>query len=144
VHGSDDPCSKLAPQLSNLEELGLLMNSERCPLQIIRDPRRLTMNLTAEQREQVATELKRIGGDLNLTDDQKEKLHSALAEGREKVAEYLKNNPNTTKADILAKVKAHRDEIRQRVVTFLSPEQLSRWDSEIAKAKEFLGQKVDA
>jgi dsDNA-binding SOS-regulon protein len=102
------------------------------------------MNLTAEQREQVATELKRVAGDLNLTDGQKEKLHSALAEGREKVAEYLKNNPNTTKADILAKVKAHRDEIRQRVVTFLSPEQLSKWDSEIAKAKEFLGQKVDA
>jgi lipase chaperone LimK len=102
------------------------------------------MTLTSEQREQAATELKRIAGDLNLTDEQKEKLHSALAEGREKVAEYLKNNPNTTKADILAKVKAHRDEIRQRVVTFLSPEQLSKWDSEIAKAKEFLGQKVDA
>jgi hypothetical protein len=33
-------------------------------------------------------------------------------------------------------------EIRQRVVKFLSPEQLSKWDSEIAKAKEFLGQKL--
>jgi hypothetical protein len=41
-------------------------------------------------------------------------------------------------------VKAHRDEIRQRVVKFLTPEQLSKWDSEIAKAKEFLGQKVEA
>jgi len=102
------------------------------------------MNLTAEQREQVATELKRFAGDLNLTDDQKEKLHTALAEGREKVAEYLKNNPNTTRADIIAKVKAHRDEIRQRVVKFLSPEQLSKWDSEIAKGREFLGQKLDA
>jgi periplasmic protein CpxP/Spy len=102
------------------------------------------MNLSAEQREQVATELKSFAGNLNLTDEQKEKLHSALAEGREKIAEYVKNNPNTTKADIVAKVKAHRDEIRQRVVKFLSPEQLSKWDSEIAKAKEFLGQKVDA
>jgi predicted HTH transcriptional regulator len=102
------------------------------------------MNLTAEQREQVATELKSFAGDLNLTDEQKEKLQSALAEGREKIAEYVKNNPNTTKADIVAKVKAHRDEIRQRVVKFLSPDQLSKWDSEIAKAKEFLGQKVDA
>ena len=102
------------------------------------------MNLTAEQREQVATELKRFAGDLNLTDEQKEKLHSALAEGREKIAEYVKKNPGTTKADIVAKVKAHRDEIRQRVVKFLSPEQLSKWDSEIAKAKEFLGEKVDA
>jgi hypothetical protein len=59
------------------------------------------MSLTADQREQVATELKRFAGDLNLTDEQKEKLHAALAEGREKVEEYLKNNPNTTKADII-------------------------------------------
>ena len=102
------------------------------------------MSLTAEQREQVATELKRFAGDLNLTDDQKEKLQAALQEGREKVGEYLKNNPNTTRADIMAKVKAHRDEIRQRVVKFLTPEQLTKWDSEIAKAKELLGQKVDA
>jgi len=102
------------------------------------------MALTAEQREQVATELKRFAGDLNLTDDQKEKLHTALAEARERVGEYLRNNPNTTKADIIAKVRAHRDEIRQRVVNFLTPEQLSKWDSEVAKAKEFLGQKLDA
>ena len=102
------------------------------------------MNLTAEQREQVATELKRFAGDLNLTDDQKAKLQTALAEAREKVGEYLKNNPTATKADIIAKVRANRDEIRQRVVNFLSPEQLSKWDSEVAKAKEFLGQKLDA
>ena len=102
------------------------------------------MSLTTEQRAQVATELKGFAGDLNLTDDQKEKLKAALEEGREKVGEYLKNNPNTTRADIIAKVKAHRDEIRQRVVKFLTPEQLTKWDSEIAKAKEFLGQKVDA
>jgi len=102
------------------------------------------MSLTAEQREQVATELKRFAGDLNLTDEQKEKLQTALTEARERVGEYLRNNPNTTKADIIAKVRAHRDEIRQRVVNFLTPEQLSKWDSEVAKAKEFLGQTLDA
>jgi protein CpxP len=102
------------------------------------------MNLTAEQREQVATEVKRFAADLNLTDDQKQKLQAALEEAREKVGEHLKNNPAATKADIIAKVKAHRDEIRQRVVKFLTPEQLGKWDSEVAKAKEFLGQKVDA
>ena len=101
------------------------------------------MNLTAEQREQVATELKRFAGDLNLTDEQKEKLHAALTEAREKVGDYLRDNPTTTKADIIAKVKAHRDEIRQRVVKFLTPEQLGKWDHEIAKGKEFLGQKLD-
>ena len=102
------------------------------------------MNLTAEQREQVATELKRFAGDLNLSDEQKEKLQTALAEARERVGDYLRNNPNATKADIIAKVKMHRDEIRQRVVKFLNPEQLSKWDSEIAKGKEFLGHKLDA
>ena len=102
------------------------------------------MSLTAEQREQVATELKRFAADLNLTDEQKEKLQAALTEARERVGDYLRNNPNTTKADIIAKVRAHRDEIRQRVVNFLTPEQLSKWDSEVAKAKEFLGQKLDA
>ena len=61
------------------------------------------------------------------------------------MAEYMKNNPQTTRADIIAKVKAHRDEeIRQHVVKFLSPEQLAKWDAGIAKAKEFLGQKLDA
>ena len=102
------------------------------------------MSLTAEQREQVATEVKRFAGDLNLSDEQKEKLQGALAEAREKVGDYLRNNPNATKADIIAKVKGHRDEIRQRVVRFLSPEQLTKWDSEVAKGKEFLGQKIDA
>jgi hypothetical protein len=41
-------------------------------------------------------------------------------------------------------VKEHRNEIRQRVVSFLSPEQLTKWDAEVAKAKEFLGQKMEA
>ena len=102
------------------------------------------MSLTAEQREQVATELKRFAGDLNLSDEQKEKLQTALTEARERVADYLRNNPNTNRADIIAKVRAHRDEIRQRVVKFLTPEQLSKWDTEIAKAKEFLGEKLEA
>src|SRR6201989_3274252 len=101
------------------------------------------MNLTAEQREQVATELKRFGADLNLNAEQKEKLQAALTEGREKIGDYLKNNPNASKADMIARVMAHRTEILQRVVNFLAPEQLSKWDSEVSKAKEFLGQKVD-
>ena len=102
------------------------------------------MAVTSEQREQAAAEVKHFAADLNLTDEQKEKLQTALAGAREKVAEYMKNNPHTTRADIVAKVKAHRDEIRQHVVKFLSPEQLAKWDAGVAKAKEFLGQKLDA
>ncbi len=102
------------------------------------------MNLTTEEREEVATELKRFASDLNLTDDQKQKLHVALTEAREKIAEYIQQNPNTTKADIISKVVANRDAIRQRVVSFLSPEQLKKWDAEKEKAKDFLGQKIAA
>jgi protein CpxP len=102
------------------------------------------MTMTAEQREQVATELKRFAADINLTEEQRDKIRAALAEGREKVGEYLKAYPNTTKAAIIAKVKEHRGEIHQRVAGFLNPEQLGKWDDEVAKAKEFLGHKLDS
>jgi hypothetical protein len=29
--------------------------------------------------------------------------------------------------------------MREQVVKFLTPEQLTKWDAEVAKAKEFLG-----
>jgi predicted HTH transcriptional regulator len=89
-----------------------------------------TPNLSPVEREEVATELKRFASDLNLTDDQKEKLGVAFTEAREKIAEYLQQNPNTTKADVISKVVANRDAIRQRVVSFLSPERLKKWDDE--------------
>src|SRR5271165_5800979 len=109
-----DPMQQLTS--ATLRNSDLASAPSGVPTQLINDPRRIVMNLTAEQREQVATEVKRFAGDLNLTDDQKEKLQAALSEAREKVGQHLKNNPNTTKADIIAKVKAQRDEIRQRVV----------------------------
>ena len=102
------------------------------------------MHITAEEREQVATELKHFAHDLNLNEQQKEKLHTALVDAREKVAEYRKNHPNESKADIIAKVKEHRAEIRQHVVNFLTPDQLTKWDAGVAKAKEFLGHKLEA
>jgi predicted HTH transcriptional regulator len=102
------------------------------------------MSLSPLERAEVAAELKRFAIDLNLTDDQKEKLRGALTEAREKIAEYMQQNPNTTKDDVIAKVVANRKGIRQRVVNFLSPEQLKKWDDEKAKAKDFLGQKIAA
>jgi predicted HTH transcriptional regulator len=101
------------------------------------------MPITAEEREQVVSELKRFAKDLNLTDQQKEKLQTSLEGAREKIAEYMKKNPNTSRADIIAHVKQHRDEIRQRVANFLSPEQQTKWNAEVEKAKEFLGQRLE-
>jgi hypothetical protein len=102
------------------------------------------MNLTPEQRDQVAAELKRFGADLQLTDEQKSKLQEFLTEARAKVAEYHQANPNATRADIIKQVAANRDQLRQRLVNFLTPEQLTKWDAEIAKAREFLGQQMAA
>ena len=102
------------------------------------------MSLTPEQRDAVMNELKRIGGQLNLSDDQKERLHGFMAEASEKVHQYKLQNPNASPADVIKKVSENRAAIRQRIVSFLTPDQLSKWDSEVAKAREFLGQKLAA
>jgi hypothetical protein len=56
----------------------------------------------------------------------------------------MSSHPNTTRAEIVAKVKEHRGEIHERIAKFLDPAQLSKWDNEVAKAKEFLGQRLDS
>ena len=102
------------------------------------------MNLIAEQANQVVAELKRIAVCLQLTDEQKNRSLQFLIEARAKVAEYQSANPNATKADIIKQLAANRDRLRQRLVNFLSPEQLTRWDVEVSKAKEFLGEQMAA
>ena len=98
------------------------------------------MNLTPEVRDQVASEVKRFAADLQLSSDQKEKLQTAFQNARGKLGDYMHDHPNVTKADIGKELLARREEIRGRVVSFLNPDQLKKWDTEIAKAKEFLGQ----
>ena len=102
------------------------------------------MSLTPELRDAVTNELKRIGGQLNLSDDQKERLHNFMTEASEKVQQYKQQNPNATPADVIKKVAENRAAIRQRIVSFLTPDQLSKWDAEVSKAREFLGQKLAA
>ena len=102
------------------------------------------MPLTSEQRDMVASELKRIATDLNLSEEQKEKLRTSLSEAYEKVQEYKLQNPKASSEDLIKRVADNRAAIRQRVVNFLTPEQLTKWDTEVAKAKEFLGQKIAA
>ena len=55
----------------------------------------------------------------------------------------MKDHPNTSKAEVVKELSTRREEMRQRVVKFLNPEQLKTWDTEIGKAKQFLGQKMD-
>jgi periplasmic protein CpxP/Spy len=95
--------------------------------------------LSSEAKQAVVAELKRIGGELNLSDDQKTKLQTALENAREKIEDLRKANPDLTQADMIAKLRSVRDVARERLVQFLTPDQLTKWDAEIKKAKSFLG-----
>src|SRR4029450_8053765 len=97
------------------------------------------MNLSPEAVEAVQSELKRFATDLNLSEDQKTRLKSALENAREKLDEIRKDNPDITKADVVGKLKGARGPLRERVEAFLTPEQLTKWDAEVSKAKAFLG-----
>jgi periplasmic protein CpxP/Spy len=101
--------------------------------------RKIEMTLSPEATEAVQTELKRFAADLNLSEDQKTKLKTALESARERLDEVRKNNPDVTRADVIAKLKEVRGPLRERVTAFLTPEQLTKWDAEVAKAKAFLG-----
>jgi protein CpxP len=97
------------------------------------------MDLSPEATQAVQQELKRFAADLNLSEDQKSRLKTAMENAREKLDEIRKNNPDITKADVIAKLKEVRAPLRERVAAFLTPEQLTKWDAEVAKAKAFLG-----
>src|SRR4029453_3194312 len=99
------------------------------------EERRIEMPLSPEATEAVQTELKRFAADLNLSEDQKTKLKTALASAREKLDEVRANKADITKADVIAKLKEVRAPLRERVTAFLTPEQLTKWDAEVAKAK---------
>ncbi|HTT22076.1 MAG TPA: hypothetical protein VMG82_24310 [Candidatus Sulfotelmatobacter sp.] len=102
------------------------------------------MPLTTEMRDAIANELKSFGASLNLSDDQKQKLQGFMTEASEKLQEYRQQNPNASKEDLLKRIADSRTALCQRLVNFLTPEQLTKWDAEVAKAKEFLGQKLAA
>ena len=97
------------------------------------------MSLSPEQGQAIRDELKRIGGELNLSDEQKTKLHERMAFAAGRLYEYKKSHPEVTRQDVIKAIGSHRTELREAVERFLTPEQLKKWDAEVAKAKEFLG-----
>jgi periplasmic protein CpxP/Spy len=100
--------------------------------------------MRAELIEVVETELRRFATDLNLTDAQKGQLKTALESAHEKIDEIRAKNPNVSRADVVSKIKEHRGALRERVEKFFTPEQLTKWDAEVTKAKEFLGERLDS
>jgi len=102
------------------------------------------MPLTPEQRNAVAAELRSIVTSLNLTEDQKQRLQTFMTDASEKVEEYKQQNPHASREDLVKKVAENRTAIRQRLENFLTPDQLKKWDTEMSRVKEFLGQKLAA
>jgi periplasmic protein CpxP/Spy len=98
--------------------------------------------MTPDEINNIATELRRLGSELNLTDNQKEQLKTFLTDKYEKLQEYKKQNPNLSKEDIAQYVAKNRAAGREKIEKFLTPDQLKTWDAEVAKAKDFLSQRA--
>ena len=98
--------------------------------------------MTPEELNNVAAELKRLGTELNLTDNQKEQLRTFLTDKYEQLQEYKKRNPNVSREDIAQYIAKNRAAGREKIEKFLTPEQLKIWDAEVAKAKDFLSQRA--
>jgi|SRR5271165_3000728 len=98
--------------------------------------------MTPDELNNIAVELKRVGAELNLSDKQKEELKTFLTEKYEKLQAYRKENPNVSKEDIARYIASNRTAGREKLEKFLSAEQLSKWDAEVAKAKDFLSQRA--
>jgi len=98
--------------------------------------------VTPEEINNIATELKRLGGELKLSDDQREQVRTFLTDKYEQLQEYRKKNPNISKEDIAQYIAKNRAAGREKLEKFLTPEQLKIWDAELAKAKDFLSQRA--
>ena len=87
-----------------------------------------------ETQKAVEAELKRFAADLNLSDAQKAQFKTALETAAVKLEEIAKKRA--------AEQQEARKALRAAVEKWLTPEQLVKWDAEMAKAKKFLGQSV--
>jgi hypothetical protein len=98
--------------------------------------------MTPDELNNIAVELKRLGGELNLSDQQKDKLKTFLTEKYEKLQEFKKQNPNVSKEDIAQYIAKNRSAGREKLEQFLTSEQLKTFDAEVAKAKDFISQRA--
>ena len=98
--------------------------------------------MTPDELNNIAVELKRLGTELNLSDNQKEQLRTFLTEKYEKLQEYKKQNLNLSKEDVAQYIAKNRTAGREKIEKFLTAEQLAKWDAEVAKAKDFLSQRA--
>lgn len=104
--------------------------------------RKVNLRMTPEEITNIANELKRLGSELNLSENQKDQLKTFLTDKYEKLQEYRKQNPNLSKEDIAQYIAKNRAAGREKIEKFLTPDQLAKWDAEVSKAKDFLSQRA--
>jgi Spy/CpxP family protein refolding chaperone len=85
--------------------------------------------MTPEVRSRIEDEVRRFATELNLSDPQKAQLRTAFENAEAKLDD---NNPP-------GKV---RDSIREQLTKILTPQQLAKWDTEMSKARTFLGHAI--
>jgi predicted HTH transcriptional regulator len=95
--------------------------------------------MTTEVKTKIVDEVKRFATDLHLSDSQKAQLQTAFEKAEDRIEQIRKEHPDVTRADVMKKLMAARDQIREHIVKFLTPEQLKKWDAEMSKARTFLG-----
>ena len=98
-------------------------------------------SLSSEQTKKLTDELTRFKNDLQLTPDQVGKMKPILGEQMSQL-QALKGSPGLSKQDKIAKFNDIRKAGYEQIKQVLTPDQLTKWDAEMAKAKKFLGSKI--
>jgi hypothetical protein len=82
--------------------------------------------MTPEVKSRIEDEVRRLATQLNISDAQKAQLKTAFEDAED----------NLDQGDDWQKV---RGSLREQATKILTPQQLAKWDAEIAKLKSFLG-----
>jgi hypothetical protein len=98
--------------------------------------------ITSGELDLIRNEMKRIVQTLDLTDKQQGRVRATLADAYQDLSEYKRQHPSASNEDLVKRLAANRDSVRKSLAEFLTAEQLTQWDDELARGKEFLGQKL--
>jgi hypothetical protein len=85
--------------------------------------------MTPDVKTKIEDEIRRFATELNLSDPQKTQLRTALENAE-------------TKLDDGTPFQKVRDSIREQVTKILTPQQLTKWDDAMSKARTFLGHAI--
>jgi hypothetical protein len=94
--------------------------------------------MTPARTDEIANELRNLDEELKLSDAQREQMRMQLADRHASLQEFIRQNPN--RKALIQKITSLRRSMRDEALRFLTPQQLTRWDSRLAKSSEFLGQ----